>query len=442
MTNDAQVLVIGAGVAGLVAARDLALAGMRVVVLEARDRIGGRIYTLKDESAPVPIELGAEFVHGKPPELFDIMENARLLFCDVSARHWYIEDGVLSKSADFWHKLNELMGQMKLTEPDRSFRDFLDSWSNDPETRRAKTLAEKYVEGFHAARAERIGVHGLIKANEAEDAIEGDNSFRVLSGYSGVVQWLLDQAEHAGATTHLSTEVKEIHWTNRHVEAICISAAEGCSFSASAAIITLPLGVLQAAFDQPAAMRFIPELPVEKQDAIRGLEVGQVVKITLRFRSRFWEDLDLPDFGEDLWELGFIHYPEAAFPTWWTLLPVRAPIMVGWVGGPDAEALFRQDQKVILDLALASLRRVFKTTIDFLQSEVEACYIHDWHSDEFSRGAYSYIPVNGLPTQQTLARPVNKTLFFAGEATSVGHIGTVHGALMSGQRAVKELLAD
>src|SRR6266496_4157567 len=168
MTNDAQVLVIGAGVAGLVAARDLALAGMRVVVLEARDRIGGRIYTVKDES--VPIELGAEFVHGKPPQLFEIMENARLLFCDVSARHWYIEDGVLSKSADLWHQLNELMGQMKLTEPDRSFRDFLDSWSNDPETRRAKTLAEKYVEAFHAARAERIGVHGLIKANEAEDA--------------------------------------------------------------------------------------------------------------------------------------------------------------------------------------------------------------------------------------------------------------------------------
>src|SRR5258705_9423105 len=155
MTNDAQVLVIGAGVAGLGAARDLALAGMQVVVLEARDRIGGRIYTLKDEYAPVPIELGAEFVHGRPPELLDIIENSRLLFCDVSARHWYIEDGVLGKSADFWHTLNELMDQMKLTEPDRSFKDFIGSCSNDPEIRRAKTLAEKYVERFHAAREER-----------------------------------------------------------------------------------------------------------------------------------------------------------------------------------------------------------------------------------------------------------------------------------------------
>ena len=203
----------------------------------------------------------------------------------------------------------------------------------------------------------------------------------------------------------------------------------------------------------------------------------------MRFRQRFWEELDLAgaEAHQDLEQLGFLHHSEAPIPTWWTLLPIRAPILVGWTGGANAEDLMARiarespstqeakqhgqhlqhgqpgtgelqhrncnDDQVtsiyhaaILNEAIKSLHQIFGLAESQLRELLVASYTHDWHSDPFTRGAYAYLPVNGLELQQTLALPVDATLYFAGEATSLGHIGTVHGALESGQRAAKEIL--
>ena len=464
-----NVLIIGAGAAGLSAARDLSAAGASVIVIEARERIGGRVYTHHENSSIVPVELGAEFVHGKHPALLEILDSAGAPLCDVTDRHWYFEKGVLSKSHDFWNKLTALMDLMNSQQPDRSFSDFLDSLPDDGEARRAKAVAKRYVQGFHAANIERIGVHGLIKANEAEDEIDGDKSFRVLGGYDAAMQTLYQQTFKRGAIFHLKTVVKEIRWSVNRVEAVCATGNRSQSFAASRAVITLPLGVLQADAEKLGSVRFVPELPEDKQNAIRLLEMGQVVRVVLRFRKRFWEQLDIPGTGarEDFEQLGFIHYPEAPIPTWWTLLPIRAPILVGWTGGPNAEKLAARarrlaesglddeqhgesgardeqiaslDRGEILNVAIRSLQQIFGISESKLRELLVASYTHDWHSDPFARGAYAYLPVNGLEAQQALARPVDETLFFAGEATSVGHIGTVHGAIESGQRAAREVL--
>ncbi|HZE70327.1 MAG TPA: NAD(P)/FAD-dependent oxidoreductase [Pyrinomonadaceae bacterium] len=438
--QDRSIVVVGAGVAGLAAARDLSAAGVPVVLVEARERIGGRVYTHLDEASPVPLELGAEFIHGKPPELLAVVEAAHLLFCDVTDRHWYFKNGALSKSADFWHTLNQLMDQMKSNAPDMSFADFLKTMPDDPETRRAKAVAAQYVRGFHAARTERIGVHSLIRANEAEDEIDGNHSFRILSGYSAVADGLLSEATKQGAQVQLNTVVQEVRWSRHNVELVCLNDGRTSTFRASGVVITLPLGVLQAAPDQHGAVRFLPNLPVEKETAISSLEMGEVIKLNLRFRTRFWETLELPKADESLQGLGFLHYPEAALPTWWTLLPVRAPVIVGWVGGPDAEPLLQRGQEFIIKQGIASLSRVFGITERSIANQLEAAYFHDWSSDSYSRGGYSYVPVNGLLVQEALAKPLQDTLFFAGEATSQGHFGTVHGALISGQRAATEIL--
>lgn len=447
MGNKGTVLIIGAGAAGLTAARDLSAAGVRVIVIEARDRTGGRIHTHHDNSSVIPIELGAEFVHGKHPELMQIIEASGVPFCDVTDRHWHVEKGVVSKSFDFWNKLSALMDLMNPKEPDRSFRDFLDSLPNDDESRRAKDLATLYVEGFDAADVNRIGVKGLIKENEAANEIDGDHSFRVLGGYDTVTQTLCEQAEKHGALLQLNTIVKELRWSTKQVEAICLSNDQTQTIAASRAVITLPLGVLQATPDQFGAVRFVPELPQDKKNAIDELAMGHVVRITLRFRERFWEDLRLPGAVSqvDLFELGFIHYPEASIPTWWTQLPVRAPILVGWVGGPESEKFSEGDERhnlnqAILNQAIKSLSFIFGLSKLELHKLLVASFMHNWNSDPFSRGAYAYVPVDGIKAQETLAQPVDNTLFFAGEALSVGHIGTVHGAIESGQRAAKEIL--
>jgi monoamine oxidase len=437
--NRSEVIVIGAGIAGLMAAADLADAGLHVTLIEARDRIGGRIYTFHDDSYPLPYELGAEFVHGKPPELLAVIDRDELPFCDVTDRHWHLDNGVLKKASEFWEEISDVMRQMDPDAPDRSFQEFIESRHQDAEFRQIKAALLTYIEGFHAARPELIGIHGLIKANEAEEAIEGERSFRVLTGYDSVVQCLAEVAKQKGANCYLNTRVKEIRWQTNRVEIVCFCENEKLSLTAEAAVITLPLAVLKARPEVLSAVRFVPELPEEKQRAIQKLEVGQVVKLVIRFRSRFWETRRLQ---HDFSDLGFVHSPESAFPTWWTMLPVRAPVLVAWVGGPDAEALVKRDQKFIEDQAIRSLSTIVGMDTDQIRAEVEALYFHNWHADQFSLGAYSYVPVNGLSSQEVMSKPVNGTLYFAGEALSVGHIGTVHGALMTGQRAAQELLED
>ena len=441
MSSEKSVLILGAGAAGLAAARDLAAAGFKVMLIEARERVGGRVHTHHNSSV-IPVELGAEFVHGQHPQLLQIIEDSGRPLCDVTHRHWYLEDGVVSNSHDFWNKLTALMDLMSPDQPDRSLQDFLDSLPNDEAAARAKAVATRYVEGFHAASANRIGVHGLIKANEAEDEIDGSNSFRVLGGYDIVTETLRAEAEAHGAILHLNTIVKEIRWNRNQVEVVCIADKRLQKFAGSRAVITLPLGVLQAKHHQRGAVRFVPELPRQTQAAIEGIEMGHATRIILQFRERFWEKLELAgtECKENSSQLGFVHYPQAPFATWWTLLPVRTAMMVGWAGGPAAEKFGGRGKEYAVEQALSSLRQILGVSEESLRNLLLAAYTHDWGSDPFSRGAYSYLPVNGLEAQRTLARPLDDTIYFAGEAISVGHIGTVHGAIASGHLAAAEIL--
>jgi monoamine oxidase len=432
------ILIIGAGAAGLAAARDLSRAGKQVTVLEARDRIGGRVFTLKEPNQPAPIEFGAEFIHGKSSVLWELAEAANLKIHKVSDRHWYFKNGKLTKSRDFWRNVQRLMDQMKLSNADVSLRQFLDSLPDDEETNRARDMATQYVEGFHAANLNRVGIHGLVKANDAADSIDGDESFRFQNGYDSLVQALRAEAESYGATFHLNTIVTSIHWQGQQLE---VMTSEQNVYSASAVVITLPLALLQLK-PEDGGIQFVPELPAPKQAAIQQLAVGNVIKINLSFRERFWERMKRWDEDGDVVsfkDLSFFNYPEAPIPTWWTQLPIRAPLLVGWAGGPRADRLRREG--ALLDQSIQSLSLIFDTSTEEIQTQLQASNVHDWHDDPFSRGAYSYVPVNGLPSQQILAQPLGDKLFFAGEATCTGHVGTVHGAIQSGQRAAKEILS-
>lgn len=437
------ILIIGAGAAGLSAAAQLSRAGHEVVLIEGRDRIGGRIFTVAPsdvhpaanphssfgDASNFPIELGAEFVHGRSPHIFRAAAAAKLALCDVSERHWFFEDGKLSSSGEFWRQVEKLMDEMKSSTTDQSFKDFLDLLPDDVDTRRAKEMAVPYVEGFHAADVSRIGIHGLTRANEAADEIDGDRSFRLLGGYGQLMQSLHDEAQRYGGAIYFETIVEEIHWRPGHVEVVCQTKNEKRSFAGSACLITLPLGVLQSNHIQ-----FDPQLPERKRKAIGHLAMGNVLKINMLFEERFWEQFEISDDEQkrSFFDLGFLHFPSAPIPTWWTQLPLRVPLLVGWAGGSQVKPL----RDNLLDDAVESLSQIFGSSVI---DQLKAHYVHDWRADPFSLGAYSYVPVDGLESQRALAEPVNGTLFFAGEATSVGHIGTVHGAIQTGKRAAGEI---
>jgi monoamine oxidase len=212
----------------------------------------------------------------------------------------------------------------------------------------------------------------------------------------------------------------------------------GSLFEAQArcAIVTLPLGILQLPSHSPDAVTFTPPLEA-KREALQGLGFGPVIKLVLRFRTAFWEALDQGRYRDG----GFFHAPSCEFPTFWTALPLRAPVMNAWAGGPRAARLSaNEDFAGMVRHALESLDAVFNGRCD-LRAQLEAAYVHDWQRDAFSHGAYSYVAVGGANAREDLARPLEDTLFFAGEATDAEEAATVTGALLSGERAAAEILS-
>ena len=430
---ESEILIIGAGAAGLAAARELSAAGRSVIVLEARERIGGRINTHVDQW---PIELGAEFVHGKPPETLEIVERARLKLQTVPNRHWHLHDGVLTKSGEFWSKVEDVMDEMSSYKgPDQNFAEFIDQYKRRTQIEDVESIATLYVEGFHAAHADRISVHGLNKTNEAAAEIDDEKQFRIENGYSQIAQTLHDEATAHGAKFYLTAVVEEVNWRRDQVEVLTTTAQK---FKARHLLVTLPLSVLQSGH-----VRFTPPLS-EHRNAADKLAMGHVIKVVLRFRERFWESLTVR--GEDDTRVGlkdftFIHAPAELLPTWWTQFPVETPVLAGWAGGTRAEKFSTDTDDALLDHSLESLTHIFGVTKDFLEDSLQDFYTHNWQKDPFALGAYSYIPVGGIDAQAQLAQPLEDTVFFAGEATNTeGHQGTVHGAIASGLRAAEEIL--
>jgi monoamine oxidase len=221
-----------------------------------------------------------------------------------------------------------------------------------------------------------------------------------------------------------------------------IEIARRTPITARAAIITIPLGVLQSAPDRRGAIAFEPELRA-KAHALDHLAMGAALRVVLRLSERFWagEPFARTHAAEGIERLSFLHTNDKDFPTWWTTYPFIAPLMVGWCGGPKARTLLAQPAGTVTDRAIEALARQCRITPRRLRSMVEAAWMHDWLHDPFARGAYSYQKVGGVDAPAALARPLAGTLFFAGEATDTeGATGTVHGAIASGRRAARQVL--
>jgi len=427
-----DVIVIGAGVAGLAAARDLSAAGKRICVVEARERIGGRIFTIRDKREPLPIELGAEFIHGEAEETFAIVKAAALLAYELPDNHWWSRRGRWTPMNDFWEQMQRVRSRIG-DGPDRSFADFLKSQRSLPP--RLKELALAFVEGYHAAHAERISARALQMSDKEQDP-KTRKQFRIGSGYDTLTAWLHAGLDPDRCELRLGTIVTEVEWKKGRVS---VRTARGDELTADAAIITIPIGVWKAPEGQ--SIRFTPALR-DKQRAIAKLEIGHVVKIIFTFRERFWDDADFLKQRKLGTPLNFIHASDSDVPTWWTTAPVITPTLTAWAGGHAADRLLTENPESRIDRALQALAATFamkRATIDGL---LDAAHTHDWQADPFSRGAYSYAAVGGTRAFKELAKPVEATLFFAGEATNGDETGTVAGALTSGKRAAREALGS
>ncbi|MGC1374332.1 MAG: FAD-dependent oxidoreductase, partial [Candidatus Sulfotelmatobacter sp.] len=215
------------------------------------------------------------------------------------------------------------------------------------------------------------------------------------------------------------------------------------TFTSSHVLITVPLGVLQAKPAESGAIRFIPELPQQKQDAIQNIMMGKVVRVTLRFRERFWDSLPraFAPSSPKMDDMSFLFSHDDWFPTWWTMSPLKLPFLTGWAPFRCAERLSGHNEAFVLEQSLRTLHRLLGVSMHELESLFEHIYFHDWQNDPFSRGAYSYGKAGADGADKLLARPIANALFFAGEATdTTGNNGTVHAAIVSGKRAAAQIM--
>lgn len=416
MSDRFDAIVIGAGAAGLSAARILSGAGKTVCILEARERIGGRIWTLHLPHPLLPVELGAEFVHGEAPATLSIAEAAGLLVVQLPDDHWWRRGKTWKRRDDFWQRMQRLLAQIPKGAPDISFAEFLKRRRRlSPLVRQ---MATAYVEGFNAAHADRISAASL-RVDDGQSIPA--KQFRIASGYDGVIEWLRAGLDPERTALRLADAVADVAWRRGAVE---VTTVHGSVFSAKAAVITIPLGVWKG----PQTIHFDPPLRA-KQKAVAKLEVGHAVRIVFRFRERFWDE-----------SRNFLHSPDRFMPTWWTAAPFRAPLLTGWAGGHAADALLALGNGAMIDRAVDSMAATFDVRRRDIEPLLESAHTHNWQADPFSRGAYSYAGIGGAHAHDALAKPVASTLFFAGEATTAEETGTVAGAIGTGRRAARECL--
>lgn len=431
---DADAVVIGAGAAGLAAARSLVRRKLRVLLLEARDRIGGRVFSQPLGRIATPAELGAEFIHGPADLTRSLLRQAGSAAIDMGGDAWTRENGELRhEEDDFLSSAAIFEGSRSLPE-DESVEVFLRRFEHDEALREAAQAARAFVEGFEAADP------AIASAQAIADEWKSGNdstSARPFGGYGPMLEFLRRDCDSAGVALSLSTRVRRIAWSRGGVTVeVTGRGEESQTFRARAAIVTLPVGVLRRRGDESEVI-FEPELPATKRDALGCIEMGHVVKVALRFGTAFWERMRDGRYRN----AAFFHMQGQPISTYWTQLPVRSELIVAWAGGPQAVALGGLSQTEMVEIALAGFGALFGEP-ELARREFEGGLMHDWSGDPFARGAYSYVAVGGASARAALAAPVGDALFFAGEATSSdGQGGTVNGALETGERAAAEAAA-
>ena len=419
-----DVVVIGAGMAGLTAARELTRAGFDILVLEARDRVGGRIHTLHGP-APHGLEVGAQMIHGSRAPTWELVREfgakTRPL-PDWDTWSWSGPGGFQKPDPV---RRDDIEGRLARSYhayhgDDVSFRDFLQAEKFTPEEQNA--VAEHALSW--SAEADEVSLRAAMEDDAAWDRYL-DRNYQVVGGYDILPN---DLAASLGERVRTSCIVRNVEWGRFGVRVSYERDGRLEKARARRAVVTLPIGVLQG--DTPA---FSPALPPWKLRAIQSLRMGRVVVVHLLFDAWFWRDLD-PGFPGWHTRGGRISY--------WDPHPAGtgAPVLLGWIEGTAAQELSDLGEAAGRERALAWVEDAFPSA--GARQRLQWSSMRDWIRDPFTLGSYSFTRPGGWLQRAALATPLEDRLHFAGEATAEApHYQTVHGAYASGRRAAREILS-
>jgi monoamine oxidase len=427
-----RIIIIGAGIAGIAAARSLQAKEYRVVILEGRDRIGGRMWT--DTSLGVALDLGAAWIHrieGNPIAAVAKQLGLPTVVSDVNAQWFYKGKHDLLKDAE----------QRQVRAAIRTFHQSVEHLKKDGTNLERISLADVaqqviqdyelsglLLKGFQAQLASDISSEtgadlaelGIPSFNEDSEFAGPDVVFP--KGYGQLIQRLATDLDIR--TQH---HVTQIAYDRNGVQ---VSTNRGV-FTGARVIVTVPLGVLKQ-----GKITFSPALPSAKQQAIQRLKMGALNKIVLKFPQQFWAD-----------EPHYMAYLRGDLDThvefWNWQKYVGEPILVGLVMGNFARSLSVSSPSAsspspVLATMMSDLQAMFGQDIP----QPTATLTTAWHNDPFTYGSYTIFPPAATAEDCTrLAEPVGDRLFFAGEATYSKYAATVHGAFLSGEREAARIIS-
>jgi len=421
MGANADVLVIGAGMAGVTAARELARDGFGVIVVEGGDRVGGRLRTIRD-FGPDPVEAGAEFIHGDGAATWPEVRAAGLstrpcplvrdtmLSLGGSAR--WLPIALLHPGS--WHAATILRSIASFSPPDVSAREFLE---RRRDRGRARLLSEMTLTAHLPGSIDEIGMLGLL--SDGVHRLETGLNHRVAEGYDRLPAFVGGDLD-----IRFGFVVETVSW---EPDGVTLRSTDGGELSARTAICTLPVGVLAS-----GSVRFDPGLPDGKTSALRDLQMGPVLKILLRFSERFWPR-----------RLAILACGAGPITLYWPVA-YRAgtdnPMLIAYATGPRAAALAEVGEDEAAATAVADLGRLFPK-VDVGRLLVAHRQV-DWGADPLARGGYSFVRVGGAGARKWLAAADTGALMWAGAATESSPIAeTVEAAYLSGLRAAGEVRA-
>jgi len=413
-----KIIIVGGGIAGLAAALQLIKQGYIVTVLEASDRLGGRIHTVHDSSFDRPVEKGMEFIHGNLPLTMQLLEDAGIEYQPVKGHMIRIVDGDWKAQDDFTVGWKELMERMNEVREDRTVSEFLKENFSDTKYEELRKSVIRFAQGFDLADPSKASVLTLREEWMSEE----DEQFRIPGGCDQMIHYLERECLKSGALIYVSSPVTEIKWQKNDVT---VTTTDKKTYSGNKIIITVSLGMLLT-----HTISFHPSID-DYLKVGEKIGYGTVVKVLLQFRESFWEKKKK--------DIGFLFTSEI-IPTWWTQLPSSYPLLTGWAGGPQAWPLENNDDETILALALQSLSNVFKQPVRELKQLLTASLVVNWSKESFAKGGYSYSMIESTKAQKHFATPIDETIFYAGEAFYDGPSpGTVEAALVSSKNVVERI---
>jgi len=413
-----DVIIIGAGAAGLHAMKNLTEAGYKVCILEAAETIGGRIATIEERGFTSPVETGAEFIHGKLPLTFKLLKEAGIAYEPVEGDMIGVRNGAWEKEEHDGH-WNKFLHELNNLKTDITILQFLDTHFSELQYKHLRQAVQRFAEGFDLADISKASVLPLMNEWKSIDK----KQYRIKGGYIQLLNYILKYSLQKGGVVNFNSCINKIEYDT---DDVIVTTSEKKSFQANKVIITVSLGVLQS-----GVIQFKPEL-TNHAVAIQGIGFGSVIKFLLEFKTSFWKE-----FEDDI---GFILSDEE-IPTWWTQLPQESNLLTGWLGGPKAaEKIFETDE-ALLQTALQSLSNIFRMPPAMIREELVHHKIICWQKNQFIKGGYCFSTLASDQARKVLSTPVNDTLFFAGEAIAGGDsTGTVESALQSGQDVATTLM--